>query len=91
MRLASSRIALRGRFEVAAQVLNRTRPSGCGKPNMSVGDRILHEALSTNADPLHLTVMFGLSEKSAADYARLARGIKERPVEAVGHYPTRWD
>ncbi|MBF6470098.1 hypothetical protein IU427_33845 [Nocardia beijingensis] len=51
----------------------------------------LHEALSTNADPLHLTVMFGLSEKSAADYARLARGITERPVEAVGHYPTRWD
>lgn len=55
------------------------------------GDRILEEALSTDTDPLHLTIMFGLSEKSAADYARLARGITERPIEAVSHYPADWD
>jgi hypothetical protein len=33
-------------------------------------------------DPLHLKVMFGLSEKSSADYAGLARGLTERPIEA---------
>ncbi|MEU2258464.1 hypothetical protein ABZ540_35460 [Nocardia xishanensis] len=45
------------------------------------GDRILQEALSTNADPLHLAIMFGLSEKSATDYAVLARRLIQQPVE----------
>ncbi|MEV2225008.1 hypothetical protein AB0E01_34770 [Nocardia vinacea] len=51
------------------------------------GDRVLQEALSTNADPLHLSITFGLSARTAVDYAMLARHLIERPVEAPDSRP----
>lgn len=44
-------------------------------------DRVLHEAIATNADPLHLTAAFGLSLQTAIDYTEIARAILPRPVE----------
>jgi hypothetical protein len=44
-------------------------------------DRVLHEALAVDADPLHLAAAFGLSTQTAIDYAGLARALISRPVE----------
>lgn len=51
------------------------------------GDRILQEALATNADPLHLTIAFGLSEKAAVSYTVLARNLMQHPIEATNDHP----
>jgi hypothetical protein len=47
------------------------------------GDRVLHEALAVNADPLHLATAFNLSAKTATDYADIARSLLQRPIEAA--------
>jgi hypothetical protein len=44
-------------------------------------DRVLHEALAVDADPLHLAAAFGLSTQTAIDYAGLARALISRPIE----------
>jgi hypothetical protein len=36
-------------------------------------DRILHEALATDADPLHLTLVFNIDHTNAMAYANAAR------------------
>ncbi|GAA5076460.1 hypothetical protein [Nocardia iowensis] len=54
-------------------------------------DRILREALSTNADPLHLALTFGLSAPTAVSYATLARTLTERPIETAANTPAPWD
>jgi hypothetical protein len=43
-------------------------------------DRILHEALTGRPDPLHLTLMFGISERPASQYTRIARDILAEPL-----------
>ena len=44
-------------------------------------DRILHEALTGRPDPLHITLMFGISDRPASQYARIARDLlAEGPV-----------
>ncbi|MFI5541539.1 integrase [Nocardia sp. NPDC051900] len=48
------------------------------------GDRILQEAIAVDADPLHLTIAFGLSEKTAIGYSVLARNLMQRPIETTG-------
>jgi hypothetical protein len=40
-------------------------------------DRILHEALTAGADPLHLTLVFQLSPSTASRYSSLAQHILE--------------
>jgi integrase len=42
-------------------------------------DRILHEALTGRPDPLHLTLMFGISERPASQYARIACDLLAEP------------
>ncbi len=42
-------------------------------------DRILHEALTGRPDPLHLSLMFGISERPASQYARIARDLRAEP------------
>jgi integrase len=42
-------------------------------------DRILHEALTGRPDPLHLTLMFGISDRPASQYARIARDLLAEP------------
>lgn len=42
-------------------------------------DRILHEALTGRPDPLHLSLMFGISERPASQYARIALDLLAEP------------
>jgi hypothetical protein len=42
-------------------------------------DRILHEALTGGPDPLHLTLMFGISDRPASQYARIACDLLAEP------------
>ena len=45
-------------------------------------DRQLDEAIASRADPLHLALVFGISDTAAVRYAENARQLLERPVEA---------
>jgi hypothetical protein len=38
-------------------------------------DRVLHEALTARADPLHLALVFGISQTAASKYTLAARDI----------------
>ena len=42
-------------------------------------DRILHEALTGRPDPLHLSLMFGISERPASQHARIACNLLAEP------------
>lgn len=42
-------------------------------------DRVLHEALTARADPLHLTLVFGISQTAASKYTLIARDILAEP------------
>lgn len=44
-------------------------------------DRILHEAVAVDADPLHLAQAFTLSTQTAIEYSEIARDLLARPVE----------
>jgi hypothetical protein len=39
------------------------------------GDRVLHEALTVGADPLHLALVFNLSHTAASRYATIAQNL----------------
>lgn len=39
------------------------------------GDRVLHEALTVGADPLHLALVFNLSHTTASSYAAIAQNL----------------
>lgn len=45
------------------------------------GDRILHEALSVGADPLHLALVFNLSHTTASRYAAIAQSLLDDQLE----------
>ena len=44
-------------------------------------DRILHEALATGADPLHLSLVFNIDHTNAMAYANAARDLLRSPAE----------
>jgi hypothetical protein len=44
-------------------------------------DRILHEALATGADPLHLALVFNIDHTNAMAYANAARNLLDSPAE----------
>jgi hypothetical protein len=44
-------------------------------------DRQREEALARGPDPLHLTVVFGLSDGTAIRYATIARQLLQTPAE----------
>ncbi|WP_219824201.1 integrase [Actinokineospora auranticolor] len=46
-------------------------------------DRQLEEAMTTGPDPLHLAMLFGISETTAIRYANNARQLLETPHEAT--------
>jgi hypothetical protein len=46
-------------------------------------DRQLEEALTVGFDPLHLSAVFGIAERTAIRYAINARQLLERPYEAA--------
>jgi hypothetical protein len=45
------------------------------------GDRLLHEALTTGPDPLHLTLVFNLSHTTASRYAAIAQHLLDEQLE----------
>ena len=48
-------------------------------------DRILHEALTARADPLHLALIFGLSHTTASRYTLIACDLlADQPAKAAG-------
>jgi hypothetical protein len=44
-------------------------------------DRVLHEALTTGTDPLHLTLMFNLAHTTAGRYAAFAQELLNDQLE----------
>lgn len=44
-------------------------------------DRVMHEAVAVDADPLHLAQAFTLSGQTAIDYSEIARDVLARPLE----------
>jgi hypothetical protein len=47
-------------------------------------DRVLHEALTVRADPLHWPLVFGLSRATASKYALVAYGLLDgQPAEGA--------
>jgi hypothetical protein len=58
----------------------------CGSPIFagSRRDRVLHEALTARADPLHLALVFGLSHTTASKYALIVCDLLVgQPAEAA--------
>ncbi|MFF8192747.1 hypothetical protein ACF05L_18200 [Streptomyces bobili] len=45
------------------------------------GDRVLHEALTAGADPLHLALVFNLSHTAASRYAAIAQNLLDDQIE----------
>jgi integrase len=58
----------------------RMQRIGCSVDRIR-GDRILHEALTAGPDPLHLTLVFGLSHNTAARYATVAEHLLSDELE----------
>ena len=51
-------------------------------------DRVLHEALTTGPDPLHLALVFNLSHTTASRYAAIAQDLLDDQIEqATGQRP----
>jgi hypothetical protein len=47
-------------------------------------DRVLHEALTARADPLHLALVFSLSQTTASKYTLIAYGLLDgQPAEGA--------
>ncbi|MFF3249238.1 hypothetical protein ACFYWY_37240 [Streptomyces sp. NPDC002870] len=45
------------------------------------GDRVLREALTVGADPLHLALVFNLSHTTASRYADIAQKLLNDQIE----------
>jgi hypothetical protein len=58
----------------------RMQPTGCNVERIR-SDRILHEALTAGADPLHLTLVFGISHNTAVRYATVAEHLLSDELE----------
>ncbi|MGW5380968.1 integrase [Nocardia sp. NPDC003999] len=58
----------------------RMQRTGCTVDRIR-GDRILHEALTAGPDPLHLTLVFGISHNTAARYATVAEHLLSDELE----------
>ncbi|WP_344943879.1 hypothetical protein, partial [Sphaerisporangium flaviroseum] len=55
-------------------VTSRMNRTGCSVDRIRK-DRILHEALAGGADPLHLSLVFGISHSTAARYSAVAEHL----------------
>jgi integrase len=49
-------------------------------------DRVLHEALTTGADPLHLSLVFNLSHATASRYTGIAQQLLDSELERPGQH-----
>jgi integrase len=77
--LVSGRTALGDQTVSRGYVNFHLKPHGVSVERIR-RDRILHEALTGRPDPLHLSLMFGISERPASQYARIARDLLAEPL-----------
>ena len=73
-----SRISALGTGPVSADYLDKHQPRGISLEHIR-RDRILHEALATGADPLHLSLVFNIDHTNAMAYA--GRHLLSGPAE----------
>ena len=59
--------------------------TGCSVDRIRA-DRTLHEALTAGPDPLHLTLVFGISHNTAGGYAAIAEHLLSDELE---HQPRK--
>ena len=77
-----SRISALGTGPVSPGYLERHQLHGISLEHIR-RDRILHEALATGADPLHLVLVFNIDHANAMAYANAARNLCSGPAEQV--------
>jgi hypothetical protein len=85
--LVSRRTALGDRPVSRGYVNFHLKPHGVSVERIR-RDRIQHEALTGRPDPLHLSLMFGITERTASKYALIARDLLAEPpgrAEAALH------
>jgi integrase len=75
-----SRISALGTRPVSPDYLDKHQPRGVSLEHIR-RDRILHEALATGADPLHLALVFNIDHTNAMAYANAARNLLSSPAE----------
>jgi hypothetical protein len=75
-----SRIIALGTGPVAPDYLDKHQLCGLSLERIR-RDRILHEALATGADPLHLVLVFNIDHTNAMAYANAARNLLSGPAE----------
>jgi hypothetical protein len=75
-----SRISALGTRPVSPDYLDKHQPRGISLERIR-RDRILHEALATGADPLHLSLVFNIDHTNAMAYANAARNLLSSPAE----------
>ena len=73
---------------VSADFLDKHQPRGVCLEHIR-RDRILHEALATVGDPLHLSLVFNIDHTNAMAYANAARNLLTGPAgqELSPHHP----
>ncbi|GAA3909913.1 hypothetical protein GCM10023084_72530 [Streptomyces lacrimifluminis] len=59
----------------------RSSPARSWRARTRRSDRVLHEALSVGADPLHLALVFNLSHTAASRYATIAQNLLDNQIE----------
>jgi integrase len=74
-----TRISALGTGPVSADYLDKHQLRGISLDHIW-RDRILHEALATGADPLHLALVFSIDHTNAMAYANAARHLLSVPV-----------
>jgi hypothetical protein len=75
-----SRISALGTRPVSPDYLDKNQPRGVCLEHIR-RDRILHEALATGGDPLHLSLVFNIDHTNAMAYAIAARNLLSSPAE----------
>ncbi|HEY6314762.1 MAG TPA: hypothetical protein VIY52_28725 [Streptosporangiaceae bacterium] len=82
-----SRISALGTRPVSPDYLDKHQPRGISLERIR-RDRILHEALATGADPLHLALVFNIDHANAMAYANAARNLlSSRAEQALSGRP----
>jgi integrase len=74
-----TRISALGTGPVSADYLDKHQLRGISLDHIR-RDRILHEALATGADPLHLALVFNIDHTNAMAYAGAARNLLSGPA-----------
>jgi integrase len=77
-----TRISALGTGPVSADYLDKHQLHGVCLEHIR-RDRILHEALATGADPLHIALVFNIDHTNAMAYANAARNLLNSPAEQV--------